>query len=498
MVKLNSHHLSLLPEQVRVPAFNRSVLKTGIVHIGTGNFYRGHLASYTDEILGDHEPVWGICGLGIREADSGMVDTLNKQDGLYTLMVREAGGELSVRVIGSLVENLFGPGNPLEALEKMADPGVRIVSLTITEGGYNFDSSTGKFILDAPEIQWDLRQPDDPRTVFGYLTQALKRRRDRGLPGVTVLSCDNMEHNGDTCRKMVMAYLEAADPGMIGWVERRVTFPNSMVDRITPATTPAEVEMLRTRFGFEDAWPVVCEPFVQWIIEDKFSNGRPPWESAGVQFVGDVAPYEKMKIRLLNAGHSLLGLLGSLLGYGTICEAVGDPMLEKILRRFMDQEVTPLLGALEGIDLTGYKESLIRRFANPYLKDPLSRICSESSAKIPKFLLPTIQEQLETGGSILIGTLVLAAWCHYSEKEGAPGYEYVVMDGMRDELRRGALESASVDVLAFVKIETVFGNLSRAPGFAETYERLLGSIRSNGIGPVVDQILKSNPQDEPF
>jgi mannitol 2-dehydrogenase len=419
-----------------------------------------------------------------------MHHVLKFQDGLYTLMVRESNGRLNTRIIGSIVENLFGPEDPSAVIEKMAAPDVKIISLTITEGGYNFDAKTGNFIMSTSSIQWDLRHADQPRTVFGYLYQALKRRRDMGLPGITLLSCDNIQHNGDLLRRMLMAFLKEAEPGLTVWTDNHVAFPNSMVDRITPATTQTDIDDLRIRYEIEDAWPVVCEPFIQWVIEDEFSNGRPPWESAGVQFVNDVGPYEKMKIRLLNAGHSLLGLLGSLMGYETINEAVMDPLLGDIFRQFMDDEVNPMLGELEGIDLKMYQESLIQRFANPYLKDRLSRICSESSAKIPKFLLPTIREQLENKGTIIIGTLIVAAWCYYSERAGIPGYPFEMKDVLRDVLRQGAIDSASDDPLAFVMIEAIFGDLAYSPRFVETYIPMINSIRDHGLEYVIRQILK--------
>ncbi len=477
MVKLNANNLSLLAEKVKIPAYNSFELRTGILHVGTGNFYRAHMAYYTDEILNRNNSSWGICSVGILESDSKMYHVLKSQDGLYTLMVREPDGMLNIRIIGSVVENLFGPENPLAVIEKMADPDVKIISLTITEGGYNVDSATS-----------DLHHPDHPKTIFGYLTQALKRRRDRGLPGITLLSCDNIQHNGSVCRKMLLDFMQEAEPGLIQWTDNHITFPNSMVDRITPATTQSDIDKLKARYEIEDAWPVVCEPFIQWVIEDDFSNGRPSWESAGVQFVKDVSPYEKMKIRLLNAGHSLLGLLGTLIVYDSIDKAVMDPLLGKIVRKFMDDEVTPLLGEMEGIDLKMYKESLIQRFANPYLKDSLSRICSESSAKIPKFLLPTIKEQLVRGGSIEIGTLILAAWCHYLERAGTPGYNYEIKDSMSDILQQGAIDSASGDPLAFVKIDAVFGELVHSSRFLNTYTAMINSLRDHGIERVLTLI----------
>jgi mannitol 2-dehydrogenase len=325
------------------------------------------------------------------------------------------GDKLKVRVIGSIVEYLFAPENPNAVLEKMADPEVRIISLTITEGGYNMDSATEEFRMSDEAVQWDLNHPDRPKTVFGYLIRALKRRRNKGIPGLTILSCDNIQHNGEVCKNMLISYMREAEPGLTGWVEENTTFPNTMVDRITPLTTRADKDYLKDHFHIDDQWPVTCEPFIQWAVEENFANGRPLWQSLGVQFVKDVTPYEKMKIRLLNAGHSLLGFLGALYGYNTIDETVRGPLFNSFLRRFMDREVTPVLGKIEGIDLEDYKDLLIKRFSNPNIKDRLSRICSESSAKIPKFLLPTIQEQLNRGGSTQFGALVVASWYRYLE-----------------------------------------------------------------------------------
>ncbi len=490
IIKLNANNLSLLGKKVKIPVYNRSALKTGIVHVGTGNFYRAHESFYTDQILNLNNSGWGICGVGIMESDSRMYNVLKSQNSLFTLMIQESNGILKTRIIGSIVKNLFGPENPKTIIEKMADPDVKIISLTITEGGYNIDATTGSFITSAPDIQWDLHHKDHPKTIFGYLTQALKRRMDSGLPGVTILSCDNIQHNGNTCRKMLMSFMKEAEPGLVGWTENYITFPNCMVDRITPATTQLDIDRLKNKFGIEDAWPVVCESFIQWIIEDNFSNGRPPWESAGVKFVKDVSPYEKMKIRLLNAGHSLLGLLGSLLGYSYIDEAVRDPLMEKLLRRFMDNEVTPLLGEIEGIDLREYKENLIRRFANPYLRDSLFRICSESSAKIPKFLIPTIKEQLERDGSIKIGALILAAWCYYLERAGTQRHNYEIKDSMKDILQQRAIESASGDPMAFIKTHAVFGNLVHSNRFVETYIPLIKAMRFNNIADLIRQAFK--------
>jgi mannitol 2-dehydrogenase len=407
-------------------------------------------------------------------------------------MVRHADGKLEVRIIGSIVEYLHAPSDPEAVITAMADPGVKIISLTITEGGYNFDPSTGQFLFSEADIQWDLQHPDHPKTIFGYLTAAFALRKLHALPGPSILSCDNIQKNGDVCKQMVLTYIREAKPELAAWVEDHVSFPNSMVDRITPVSTQREVEELKKEFHLEDGWPVVCEPFIQWIIEDDFSLGRPHWEKVGVQFVDEVEPYEKMKIRLLNAGHSLLGFAGSLLAYSTIDECIRDPEIAGFLSAFMDQEVSPLLGSLEGIDLDGYKQSLIERFGNPYMGDHLSRICSESSSKIPKFLLPGIEEQLKRGGPVKFSALVLASWCRYLELAGSAGFDYKIQDAMKDELVEKAKASMGADPLAFLRIQPIFGNLVHSGPFVETFLSLIDALRRHGLARCLREVLKEN------
>jgi mannitol 2-dehydrogenase len=491
--KLNAKSLSLFPGNVAIPAYDRSKLKTGIVHIGIGGFHRAHQAFYTDQILHNTDITeWGICGIALLDSDRRMIETLVSQDGLYTLLITEPDGTLKARIIGSITEYHFAPENQEAVLEKMAGPEVKIITLTITEGGYNFNSASGEFRLEEPSVQKDLYNPGKPITVFGYLAQALKRRRDRGIRGLTIQSCDNIQHNGDVMKKMLLAYVQAAEPGLTGWIRNEVTFPNSMIDRITPVTTQADREKIRTAYGIEDAWPVVCEPFIQWVIEDKYANGRPAWETVGVMLVKDVAPYEKMKIRLLNAGHSLLGFFGSLHGCSTIDETVRIPMFATFLRNFMDLEVTPLLGSFDDVNIEDYKDSLIQRFANQHIKDQLSRICLESSAKIPKFVLPTISENLGAGGEIKRGTVIVAAWCRYLELAGTPGHSYEINDAMKDELQNNAVASGRLDPLAFLKTEIIFGELVHSKRFVATYLQVMEGIRKFGVEKVIIDMDKSN------
>ncbi|WP_430907779.1 mannitol dehydrogenase family protein [Maribacter sp. 2-571] len=457
--------------------YSRSANKTGIVHIGVGGFHRAHLAYYLHLLKkGGGAPAWNICGIGLREADSKLRDIFKIQDHLYTLMVKHPNGKINAEVIGAIVDFKMGIEDPEPVIASMADADTRIVSLTITEGGYNFNPNTGDFNFDNPDIQHELQHPLEPKTVYGFLTTALKRRRDAGLPAFTILSCDNIEHNGDMARKMLLAFVQKQDPDLAEWIAQQVAFPNSMVDRITPVTTPTDIETLALTYGIQDAWPVTCEPFIQWVVEDKFSNGRPAFEKVGVQFVPDVEPYEKMKLRLLNAGHSVLGLLGALYGHTTINACMEDETFTTYLRGFLDAEATPVLGNIEGIDLEDYKDGLLERFANPNIKDSVSRICSESSAKLPKFLITTLQENLATGGNIQCATLVIAAWCYYSDKGIDKDRKPIeIIDAMGAELHEAA-KRTETDSLSFIKQESLFGNLAKNQRFTRLYHDRIQKI----------------------
>ncbi|MGB5436153.1 MAG: mannitol dehydrogenase family protein [Maribacter sp.] len=476
-IQLQQQNLAALKNGLPVPTYNRADNKIGIVHIGVGGFHRAHEAYYLQQLrqLGEASD-WGICGIGLREADAKLHDIFKKQDHLYTLMVKHPDGKIEPEVIGSIVDFKMGVTDPEPVIARMADADTRIVSLTITEGGYNFNPTTGEFNFDNPDIQHELRHPNDPRTVYGFLTAALQRRRDNGLPAFTILICDNIEHNGDMARKMLLTFAEVQNPPLATWIAQEVRFPNSMVDRITPVTTPADIETLAQDFGVIDAWPVTCEPFIQWVVEDKFSNGRPAFEKVGVQFVPDVGPYEKMKLRLLNAGHSVLGLLGVLHGHPTINACMEDETFVTYLRAFMDTEATPILGDIEGIDLDDYKDTLLQRFANPNIKDSVNRICSESSAKLPKFLIATIHENIATGGSIKFATLVIAAWCYYSDKGmDRHGHPIEISDAMGTELHEAAKQTTT-DPLAFIRQESLFGTLVKNERFTKLYTEAVQQI----------------------
>ena len=491
LITLNQNNLAHLPDSFTRPTYERSKLKAGIVHIGVGGFHRSHEAYYTDQLLAKtNTQDWGICGIGLREADRKIGDVLKQQDYLYTLVVKHPNGTIEHRVIGSIIDFMLATDDQTAVIDKMANEETKIVSLTITEGGYNFNTVTNEFDFSNPDVQHDLSNPDSPITVFGFLTAALKKRRDQGLPAFTIQSCDNIQHNGNMTQKMLLAFAYKQDTELAKWIEQEVRFPNAMVDRITPVTTPADMDALRAS-GVEDAWPVVCEPFHQWVIEDDFSNGRPQWEQVGAQFVPDVTPYETMKIRLLNAGHSVLGLLGSIHGHQTIDGCIADPLFATYLRRFMDVEATPVLDPVEGINLDDYKDTLIERFGNPNVKDNLSRICLESAAKLPKFLISTINENLANKGSIRYAALVIAAWCYYSDKgTDKNGTALDIVDEMKEPLHQAA-SGTEKDALSFLSLKDVFGDLIEQKAFTDEYTQQVTALYANpDIAVLMQKIIK--------
>ncbi|GHV59455.1 mannitol 2-dehydrogenase [Bacteroidia bacterium] len=484
-MKLSQNNLKLLPAEVEKPLYERRGLKPAIVHIGVGGFHRAHQAFYLDELLNKGLTDWAICGMGVRQADESIYKALKEQDYLYTLLVKHPDGAIRSRIIGAMVDYVFAPENPAVAVARLADEQTKIVSLTITEGGYNFDQN-GDFIFDNPDIQRDIHHPEAPKTVFGLFACALKTRYLQGIKPFTVLSCDNIQRNGDVMRKMLLSFTERFDKSLADRIRTDVSFPNSMVDRITPVTMLQDIELLQETTGIEDACPVTCEPFIQWVLEDRFSAGRPVWEQVGVQFVKDIDPYEKMKLRLLNAGHSFLGFTGSLLGYQTIDEAVNNPLICKCLRAFMDKEVTPLLGLIKGVDLDDYKDTLMERFRNPNIRDQLTRICSESSVKLPKFLIPTVKEQLERKGPIHYAVIALAAWRRTLELYAAGKYDYPIQDVMLGELTQAAVHDNPV---TFLHLEAIFCDLAQNPRFVDEFINTSKHIRELGIEKTFIQLI---------
>jgi mannitol 2-dehydrogenase len=481
---------ALASSTVPGPAYDRARVTTGVVHFGVGGFHRAHQAMYHDRLMNAGKALeWGICGVGVMPADRRMKEALDAQDGLYTLVVKHADGTYEPRVVGAITEYLFAPDDPEAVIETLAAGTTRIVSLTVTEGGYGIDPVTGEF-QPAGDVARDLEPGATPRTTFGFVTEALRRRRERDLAPFTVMSCDNLQGNGHLSQRAFTAFARLRDPELGAWVEREVRFPNSMVDRITPVTTDDDRAEVRERFAIDDRWPVVCEPFTQWVLEDAFTLGRPPYEEAGVQVVEDVEPYELMKLRLLNASHQALCYFAYLVGYRLVHEAAQDQLFRAFLRGYMDREATPTLAPVPGVDLDAYKATLIERFSNPEVRDTIARLCAESSDRIPKWLLPVVRARLAAGGPISHSAAVVASWARYAEGVDEQGRPIEVVDRLAGTLVAIARRQREGDPDAFIANRELFGDLSDDRRFAEAYRSALRSLHERGARATLESIVK--------
>ncbi len=486
---LNARTLKYWRDRLALPAYDRNLVTPGVVHFGVGGFHRSHQAMYHDRLMNEGTALdWGICGVGVMAADQLMKQVLDAQDGLYTLVLKHSDGTYEPRVIGSIVEYLFAPADPEAVIEKMAAESTRIVSLTITEGGYNISDVTGEFDATNPDVIHDLEPDAVPRTTFGLITEALRRRRKRGLAPFTVMSCDNLQGNGYLTKRVFTAFARLRDPELGDWVEREVCFPNSMVDRITPVTTDADRAEVRERFGIEDRWPVVCEPYTQWVLEDAFKAGRPPYEQVGVQVVDQVEPYELMKLRLLNGSHQAMCYFAYLCGYRLVHQAAQDPLFQAFLLGYMNDEATPTLAPVPGVDLDGYKHTLIERFSNPQVRDTIARLCAESSDRIPKWLLPVVRQQLATGGEIRRSAGVVASWARYAEGVDEEGKPIEVVDRLRDSLEQLARRQRD-DPDAFIANRDVFGDLANDNRFVTAYRSALSSLHQRGARATLESLI---------
>jgi mannitol 2-dehydrogenase len=479
---LTEKTLTRLNAAVAVPRYDRRDVSTGIVHIGVGNFHRSHQAMYIDTLMNGGAALdWGICGIGLQPSNVAMRDALAAQDGLYTLVVRHGDGTWDARVIGSIVEYLFAPDDPEAAVEKMAARATRIVSLTVTEGGYSLDAVTGEFDPSDEAVRADLRPGSAPRTVFGLVTEALARRRARGIPAFTILSCDNIQGNGHVSQRAFTAFARLRDPELAEWMTGNVRFPSCMVDRITPKTTDEDRAELGRRFGLDDRWPVLCEPFTQWVLEDDFTDGRPPLEDVGVQIVPEVEPYELMKLRLLNASHQALCHPGRLVGYRFVHEVTTDPLFARFLLDYMTQEAIPTLRPVPGVDLLGYANQLIDRFSNPEVRDTVARLCANASDCIPKFLLPVIREQLAVGGPVTRSVAVVASWARDAEGSDENGTPHELDDDLAPQLQAAAHRQRRHLTAFLDDNRAIFGELADDPRFAAVYRSILHSLFDRGV-----------------
>jgi mannitol-1-phosphate/altronate dehydrogenase len=490
-MKLNKQNLSNLGPGVAVPAYALGDRRQGIAHIGVGGFHRAHQAFYTDALMNTGEGLeWAICGVSLREEDRKNYQALKDQDFLYTLFELGDTPDTETRIIGAMSDMLMSNDGDLALIDKLASPDIRIVSLTITEGGYCIDDSTGEFMSHLPQIQHDLDHPATPKTVFGFLCAALAKRRAEGTPAFTLMSCDNLPHNGAVTRKALLAFAALRDRDLHDWIAANVSFPNAMVDRITPMTSSAHRLQLHDEKGIDDEWPVVCEPFVQWVLEDKFVNGRPAWEKVGVQFTDDVTPYEEMKIKLLNGSHLALTYLGALKGYRFVHETMNDPLFVEYMRTYMDLDVTPQLAPVPGIDLTDYKQTLIDRFSNQAIADQLERVCSDGSSKFPKFTVPTINRLILDQANLDRASLVVAAWALYLQgSKGENGVEYKIVDP-RADFCKGLVADQALLTQRLLGVEEIFGAaIPQSAAFIASFEKNLNSLKQLGVDETLKQLL---------
>lgn len=488
MRRLTSATAADLPAAV-APGYDRSRVHAGIVHVGVGGFHRSHEAMYVDRLLASGETTWGICGVGTQPADRRMQQVLTEQDCLYSLLLKHPGGHRDARVLGAIVDYRYAPDDPGRVVDRVASGDTKIVSLTITEGGYQVDLGTRTFQPAEPAVLLDLEPGAVPSTVFGLVVAGLAARRSRGAGGLTILSCDNIPNNGEVARAAFTGFAERRDASLADWMHSNVSFPNSMVDRITPATTAADVATVHELLGVEDHWPVVAEPFHQWVLEETPAAQRPPWEQVGVQIVDDVGPYELMKLRLLNAGHQAIAYLGYLAGYRHTDEVCADPVFRQFLLDYMEREATPTLPPVPGVDLDVYRRTLVERFANRQVRDMLTRLCAESSDRIATFLLPVIDEQIRSGGELTRAALVVAAWARYAEGLDEQGQPIVVVDRLLELVRTAAAEQRA-DPVAFLRGIPALRPLAEQPRFVEAFTTHLRMLHELGARSTVSALLE--------
>jgi mannitol 2-dehydrogenase len=454
---LREANLNTLSHEVALPKYSRKNLIPAIVHIGVGVFNRSHQAVYLDDLLG----ITGtqrICewGIGLMPADRMVDAALKEQDHLYTVFVRDAEGE-TARVIGSLIAHTYAPECTGEAIVRLSAPETEIISLTVTEGGYFLDADTHRFDNTHPDIQFDLQHPETPRTFPGYIVQAARRRINTGGKPFTILSGDNIQGNGDATRSTILGFAEMVDASVCQWIREHVSFPNSMVDRITPKTTEKDRAALVERYGVADSVPVVTEPFRQWVLEDKFVGVRPAFDRVGVQFTTDVVPYEQVKIRLLNGGHFAIAYIGALLSIPLVSDAIGDHQIKRFLQEY-HREVLPAVPLVPGIDLGEYTASVLKRFSNPTILDQIDRICSGGTGKLISFILPTMRELKRQRRALRILPAIIASWLFYLRGKREDGSDIEIEDPLKGQLI-SFLQTGGMDAGRALSVRSLFGDL---------------------------------------
>ncbi|MBM3606030.1 MAG: mannitol dehydrogenase family protein [Alphaproteobacteria bacterium] len=486
-IPLTQAALPRLSDTVARPGYDRADLSPGILHVGVGNFHRAHMAWYLDRLFAsgrDHD--WALVGAGVRAGDAVMRERLQAQDWLTTLVELDPKG-LSAQVLGSMID--FVAIDPAATIAAMSDPAIRILSLTITEGGYYVDAKTDGFDAAHPDMAHDAAHPDNPRSVFGMILAALRARRAANHPPFTILSCDNLPGNGHVCARTVTGLAQMSDPDLARWVHETVAFPNSMVDCITPATSDRERALVRDRFGIEDAAPVVCEPFRQWVLEDSFPLGRPALEEVGAEFVADVGRHELMKLRILNGGHAAIAYASALLGHHFVHDAMADGQISDWLRSLETREIIPTLQPIPGVDYADYLNLIVGRFSNPEIGDTIPRLCLDGSNRQPKFILPTLRDRLAANDPIEGLALELALWCRYCESTTEAGEAIAPNDDNHAVLQERA-QAARDRPAAFLENVTIFGELASSNPLQAAFADQLRALHRDGVRSALAAYLK--------
>jgi mannitol 2-dehydrogenase len=490
-VPLSNATLRLHSQRIDVPTYDRSALQRGVVHIGAGNFHRAHQAVYFDELacMGISNE-WGVTGVSLHSRD--VKELLSAQDGLYTV-VQRGHDRQTARVVGSIGSVHYAPHDCAAVRAALADPQTRVVSLTITGNGYFLDPVTGEFDAANPDVRADLSAPNCYATAWAYLAEALDRRRRAGTAPFTVLCCDNIADNTQAARTALVSFAALKDPGLARWIDTHVAFPSTMVDRITPQTSNSERQFVEDTFGITDRLPIVTEPFCQWVIEDTFSNGRPPLEEVGAQFVSDVSDHKLVKTRLLNGTHIALACLATLAGYQRTDEAMRDRVIFDYVEQLMRDEIQPLLPAVPGMNTPSYRQTLLARLSNPRMSDQLPRLARRGSTKIASFLLPSLQEAVAQDRPHTLLMLAIAGWARYLRGYDLNGRKFRVDDPQATLLTRLAtMKGNNPDPLLRHEI---FTELRLIPNFSQRLGDMIASIDERGVIPTLRRALRDDARE---
>lgn len=478
MIRLSNDTLDDLPVTIARPGYDRTSLTPGIVHIGLGNFHRAHQAWYLHRLMQrglNHD--WAIIGAGVRPYDAAQRKKLRRQDCLSTLIQLDPSGA-SAEVIGAMIDYVPVEEGNAALIRRMADPAIRIVSLTVTEGGYYIDPTTKRFDAAHPDIRHDTANPDRPRTVFGAMVAALRSRRDQGIGPFTGLSCDNLQGNGAALRQTLVSLARETDPDLAAWVDSNCTFPNSMVDCIVPATGPNELALAR-KLGVDDRVPVTHESFRQWVVEDDFCCGRPDWDLVGATFSDRVHDYESMKIRILNAGHQIIANPGEILSIETISDCMAQPLIRALFCKVQREEILPHVKPVPNVAKEDYLEMISRRFSDTAIADTTRRVAFEGSARHTGFVLPILRDGLRTGTPVEGLALVEAFWARMCGGMREDGSVIEPNDPYWDILMEAA-QAAREHPRAWLEQRQFYGDLVESPRFVNAFERWLNRIWSDG------------------